>query len=215
MRVNERDPAAARARSAGRSFGETLARVRGEGRRDAVGQAERRSGAIAVSTRAGSAGVASTTAGARAEDAAPAEGAGLDAEGTPVRPDRAARDEPRSSEHGIGASSAPTDGAAASDPASLPPLRELVRALPPAIDAARVRDGQPLELSFGTALQVDLRVGRDGVELTLRPDAKLTRAAAAELPGLVRALSSRGVRVARARIGAALDRRSPGGQVVR
>ncbi|HYG68629.1 MAG TPA: hypothetical protein VD838_13255, partial [Anaeromyxobacteraceae bacterium] len=98
---------------------------------------------------------------------------------------------------------------------ALPPLREVVRALPPAIDAARVREGQPLELAFGAALKVDLRIGRDGVELTLRPDARLTRAAEAELPGLVQALAARGVRLARARVGPPLGRNDPAEQVAR
>jgi hypothetical protein len=98
---------------------------------------------------------------------------------------------------------------------ALPPLRELVRALPPAIHAAQVGDGRPLELSFGAGLRIDLRVGREGVELTLRPEARLARAAAAELPELVRALSAKGIRLARAGIGSPIERHHSGAPVAR
>jgi len=76
----------------------------------------------------------------------------------------------------------------------------VVRALPPAIAAARVREGAPLTLSFGPALGVDLRRGAEGLEVTLRPAVALERAAAAELPGLVAALRARGLRVSRAEV---------------
>jgi hypothetical protein len=83
---------------------------------------------------------------------------------------------------------------------SVPELRAAVRALPLAIDASRVREGAPLSLSFGRALSVDVRQGPGGVEVLLRADAQLARAASAELPGLVGALRARGLRVARAEV---------------
>ncbi len=99
--------------------------------------------------------------------------------------------------------SAPAGPAAAPpsvpEPAA-PELRALVRALPPAIAAARVRDGAPLSLSFGRSLGVDIRVAPAGVELVLRPDARLARGAEAELPRLVAALRARGLAVARAEV---------------
>lgn len=83
---------------------------------------------------------------------------------------------------------------------SAPELRALVRTLPVAIEAARVRAGEPLSLSLGPALSVDLRRGAEGLEVVLRPDAALRRAAAAELPALVAALRERGFSVARAEV---------------
>lgn len=83
---------------------------------------------------------------------------------------------------------------------SAPELRALVRTLPLAIEAARVREGAPLSLALGRALSVDLRRGAEGLEVVLRPDAALGRAADAELPALVAALRERGIAVARAEV---------------
>jgi hypothetical protein len=102
------------------------------------------------------------------------------------------------------------------DPAGAPSeLRAVLRALPVTIEAARVREGAPLALELGRALSVELRAGRDGLELVLRPDAALSRAAAAELPGVVRALRARGVAVARAEVRARphAGSRAAGGRV--
>jgi hypothetical protein len=90
-------------------------------------------------------------------------------------------------------------------------LRAAVRALPAAVEAARVAAGSQLALSFGPALGVELRAGPGGLELTLRPAAALDRAAAAELPGLVAALRARGLTVARAEVRARTDGRADGG----
>lgn len=79
-------------------------------------------------------------------------------------------------------------------------LRAVIRALPVAIDAARVREGAPLTLSLGRALDVHVRAGQAGVEVVLRPDPRLARAAEAELPALVASLRSRGILVARAAV---------------
>ncbi len=79
-------------------------------------------------------------------------------------------------------------------------LRAVIRALPVAIHASRVREGAPLTLTLGRALDVDVRAGRAGVELVLRPDPRLARATEAELPGLVASLRSRGIAVARAEV---------------
>jgi hypothetical protein len=201
MRVkNERDESPFRARAAARTFGETLARLRSDGTWQEKARAERRREAVAEREP----GARAASAGPALGEAASPDDAGPDGL-TPDYAPRAGAQRPR-------ATCAERDGGDATVPASaergfggdeasaLPPLRELVRALVPAIDAARVREGQALELSFGVGLRVDLRVGRDGVELTLRPDARLARAAAAEVPGLVRALSARGIRVAGARV---------------
>jgi hypothetical protein len=83
---------------------------------------------------------------------------------------------------------------------SAPELRALVRTLPVVIEAARVREGAPLSLALGRALSVDLRRGADGLEVVLRPDAALGRAADAELPALIAALRERGIAVARAEV---------------
>jgi len=91
------------------------------------------------------------------------------------------------------------DGAAgAASP--LEELRAAVRALPAAVEAARLREGAQLTLGFGGALGVELRAGAHGLEVTLNPVPTLSRAAAAELPGLVAALRARGLRVARAEV---------------
>ena len=91
------------------------------------------------------------------------------------------------------------------DPSPVAELAALARALPPAIAAARTADG-PLALSFGRSLDVELRSTGAGVELLLRPDATLARAAEAELPRMIAALKVRGVAVARAEV-----RPRPGG----
>jgi hypothetical protein len=87
-----------------------------------------------------------------------------------------------------------------SEPVSSGELRAVVRALPAAIEASRVRDGAPLTLAFGRSLSVDVRQAAGGVEVVLRPDARLSRAAEAELPRVVDALRARGVRVTRAEV---------------
>jgi hypothetical protein len=79
-------------------------------------------------------------------------------------------------------------------------LRAVLRALPLAIGPATFRDGAPLSLSLGRALDVDLRATAAGGEVALRPDARLARAAEAELPALVASLRSRGIAVARAEV---------------
>jgi hypothetical protein len=123
---------------------------------------------------------------------------------------------------GRGAGPREEEGAAPSPPAGAgraplgagaPELSAALRALPLAIDAARVREGAPLSLSLGRSLDVDLRATAGGVELVLRPEPRLARAAAAELPALVAALRARGVAVARAEIRARRDAGSarPGG----
>ncbi len=84
--------------------------------------------------------------------------------------------------------------------AAAPEIAALVRTLPAAIEAARVRDGAPLSLSFGRSLDVDLRSGAAGIEVVLRPEPRLLRAAEAELPRVVAALRMRGVEVARAEV---------------
>jgi hypothetical protein len=216
MRVkSERDESPARARAGARSFGETLARLRNEGTREDGARAERRREAVAE--RRPGAGDMPPAGMRHAEGAGPegglaagtlrASAQGPHTAGTERDGARAAASTSPSADAARG----PTGDAAT----ALPPLRELVRALPPAIHAAQVGDGRPLELSFGAGLRIDLRVGREGVELTLRPDVRLARAAAAELPELVRALSAKGIRLARAGIGSAIERHHSGAPVAR
>ena len=83
---------------------------------------------------------------------------------------------------------------------STPELRALVRTLPLAIQTFGVKDGAPLALSFGRSLDVELRAAPEGVELVLRPEARLARAAEAELHAVVTALGEKGIRVARAAV---------------
>jgi hypothetical protein len=86
------------------------------------------------------------------------------------------------------------------DLAPVPELAAVVRAVPAAIAAGRLQDGAPLTLSFGPSLGVELRSGAAGVELVLVPDARLARAAEADLPRMVSALRVRGVALARAEV---------------
>jgi hypothetical protein len=90
-------------------------------------------------------------------------------------------------------------------PAVAPPteLSAVARALPPAV-AALAGPGR-LSLSFGPSLEVDLRATAAGIEVVLRAEPRLARAAEAELPRVVAALRARGVAVARAEV-----RRGPG-----
>jgi hypothetical protein len=75
-----------------------------------------------------------------------------------------------------------------------------VRAVPAAALAFQAQGRAALALDLGPALSVELRAAPSGVEIVLRPEGALSRAAAAELPGLVRALRARGVAVARAEV---------------
>jgi hypothetical protein len=93
------------------------------------------------------------------------------------------------------------------DPPAVAPPSELgavARALPPAV--AVLAPGGQLALSFGPSLEVDLRSTAAGVEVLLRPEPGLARAAEAELPRVVAALRARGIAVARAEV-----RRGSGG----
>jgi hypothetical protein len=112
--------------------------------------------------------------------------------------------------HAAGAAAPPPPLAAQQpSPITVPELRALIRTLPVSVDAHRVREGAPLALELGQALSVELRRRPDGLELLLRPDASLVRAAAAELPAVVRALRARGLTVARAEVRARADGGSP------
>jgi hypothetical protein len=181
MKVNEGGDRVREAPSGAgsRRFGDALRRVR-EG--EARGVAAREMGSRAASSRrvagdAKDAGLSARRGGFRDEERALAAG-------PPAPP--------------------PVSG----QPAALAPagsvvtaeLRSVLRALPAAIDASRVREGAPLSLSLGRALDVDLRAAQAGVEVVLRPEPRLARAAEAELPALVASLRSRGIAVARAEV---------------
>jgi hypothetical protein len=83
---------------------------------------------------------------------------------------------------------------------ALPELREAARAIPPAIWAGRLQGGAAVELTFGRELSVELRQGAAGIEIAVRTDAALARAARVDLPALVRSLRARGVDVVRAEV---------------
>jgi hypothetical protein len=146
-------------------------------------------------------GFAETLRRARqAEGAAPGGGRRVDARGA-AAPARKAADagEPAPVEGRGPAPHHPAAPDASPDPHATPALAALARALPVAV-AAAAREGAPLALSFGRSLDVELRTSAGGVELLLRPEPRLERAAQAELPRLVAALRARGVAVARAAI---------------
>jgi len=94
----------------------------------------------------------------------------------------------------------PSPGASAPEPITAPELHALVRTLPLAIRTFGLRDGAPLELSFGRSLDVEIRAAPRGVELLLRPEPRLARAAEAELRSVVAALGAKGIAVARAEV---------------
>lgn len=137
-----------------------------------------------------------------------AGGARADRGTAPTATTRAAPRPQRAGWPGLAAAAPPTPDAAgspgreataslAADAASptVAGLRAAIRALPAAVEAARLREGAQLTLTLGGALGVDLRAGAGGVELTLRPAAALGPVAAEALPALVAALRGRGVRV--------------------
>lgn len=126
------------------------------------------------------------------------------------RRDGLRREERKEDLHAPGAAPpAPPLAALQPPPITVPELRALVRTLPVSVDAHLVRDGAPLALELGQALSVELRRRPEGLELLLRPDASLARAAAADLPAVVRALRARGLTVARAEVRARADGGSP------
>ncbi len=94
----------------------------------------------------------------------------------------------------------PVAAARPAEPISTPELRALVRTLPLAIQTFGLADGAPLALSFGRSLDVELRAVPGGVELVLRPELRLVKAATAELPRVLAALGAKGISVARAEV---------------
>jgi hypothetical protein len=97
----------------------------------------------------------------------------------------------------------PVDARGAASPVEVLPAAELARAIrvvPPAAAILGPAGGAPLTLSFGRSLDVDLRATSAGVDVVLRPEPALVRAAEAELPRLVAALRVRGVAVARVEV---------------
>lgn len=106
----------------------------------------------------------------------------------------------RPEEERVGAAADPIRAGGPGEISPVPEIAALVRTLPVAIAAARTGDGAPLALSFGRSLEVELRAGAAGVEVLLRPEPRLLRAAEAELPRVLAALRLRGVAVARAEV---------------
>lgn len=83
---------------------------------------------------------------------------------------------------------------------ALPELREAARAIPPAIWAGRLSGGETVELSFGRELAVELRQVAGGIEIAVRAEPGLVRAARVDLTALVRTLRERGLTVVRAEV---------------
>jgi hypothetical protein len=195
MRVNEPAARSGGAREAGRrAFAEALDRAR-----RANGTVERERARSGAAGRRAAADAADLALGERRGALAERAPEGGDEPG--ARAEAAQGSLPRASEAMAPGPAAAAPAAAAFAPeVRTPELRAVLRALPPAVETARVQEGAPLELAFGRALSVELRGGRGGVEIVLRPSASLARAASAELPALVRALRERGVAVARAEV---------------
>jgi hypothetical protein len=118
----------------------------------------------------------------------------------PPERSRSAADGGDGAAEGSPALAAAARGPPAPEPTPIPELAAVARAVPVAIAAGGLRDGAPLALSFGRSLDVELRTGVGGVELRLVPEARLARAAEAELPRVVAALRQRGIAVARAEV---------------
>jgi hypothetical protein len=185
-----RDPAGSRA-AGRRGFAETLERARRV--QDAADRGRARAG---VAGRRDAADRAQAALDARRATFRQDSGEGRTRLTGARGPDReVAREITSGPEPGPRAAPSPVAG----EP-SIPELRAILRALPVAVETARLQDGAPLELAFGRALSVELRAGRAGLEIALRPDASLARAAAAELPALLRALRARGIAIARAEV---------------
>lgn len=181
-------------RGAARRFDEALQAARGEGRRS--------EGSRGATARLGERPGSPAGAAPPAAKPAPARRAGL----APAAEPREGL--PAVVPPGAQGGSATSSGAPSPGPLE---LRAAVRALPAAVEAARLHQGAQVTLTLGAALGVDLRTGAAGVELTLRPAAALDRLAAAELPALVAALRARGVRVGRAEVQSGAGERPPTG----
>jgi hypothetical protein len=192
MRVSE---AGTRAQPGGdaaersRKFGDAMRRAREGGASEARGAAAREGGARGAVARRSvadtqDAGLAGRRERSREDERAPAASPGA----------------------------APAAAPLALDAATPAELRAVLRALPVTIDASRVREGAPLSLSLGRALDVELRAGQGGVEVVLRPEPRLARVAEAELPGLVASLRARGIAVARAAVHARVGDGARGGR---
>lgn len=183
----------------------------GPGRRDLRGASRRFDEALAAARREGRSAASEPGGPPAAAGVAPGErrAAAVELGEAPLR--EAASASAGAAAPLRGGEARPDDGAAPEVVA----LRAGVRALPAVIEAARLHDGAELTLAMGSALGVDLRGGADGVELTLRPEAPLARAAAAELPALVDALRARGVRVVRAGVQVGSGVRRPAGPPAR
>jgi hypothetical protein len=156
-------------------FGEALARAGGDERHDA--RAEARGQAEPGSPRRRG---RPTAADDGPDGAGTAGASGADARGAALRPAHA-------------------PGKAAEVPPA-PELARAIRVVPPAAAILGPAGGAPLTLSFGRSLDVELRATAAGVEVVLRPEPALARAAEAELPRLAAALRVRGVAVARVEI---------------
>ncbi|HSN90390.1 MAG TPA: hypothetical protein VLS93_04105 [Anaeromyxobacteraceae bacterium] len=194
MRVSSREsgPAEESRRSRRRDFDQALDRARRAG--DAADRERARTGALARRE--------ALDLGARLLRERRAGSDDRDGPSSSVRTAGAAGLPAAAPQGGPAVPAPPPDPAAGFAPeVRAPELRALLRALPVAVGASAGRAGESLELAFGRSLSVEVRAARGGgVEIALRPDAGLSRAAAAELPALVSALRDRGVTVVRAEV---------------
>jgi hypothetical protein len=191
MRVEASARPSSEATSAAR-FGDALARAERAERSGQAGRSEARAG----ETRAGEARARE----ARTSDARPSRPSPRAAD--PRRPGVLAETAaPQPDALRAGAASAGAQGGdVAAQVAPVVELARVARAVPVAIASLGPPGSAPLALSFGRSLDVELRATAAGVDVVLRPEPRLARAAEAELPGLVAALRGRGISVAAATV---------------
>jgi hypothetical protein len=103
---------------------------------------------------------------------------------------------------------APGPAATGSEPVRAA-LTEVVRALPPVIEAFGASGREVLALDFGGAMGVELRRAPGGVEVGLTVPAALRPAARVELAGICQALAVRGVAVVSAEVRGGVPSRHP------
>jgi hypothetical protein len=192
MRVEASARPSSEATSAAR-FGDALARAERAERSGQAGRSEARAG----ETRAGGARARE----ARTSDARPSRPSPRAAD--PRRPGglaATAAPQPDALRVGAAASAGAQGGDVAAQVAPVVELARVARAVPVAIASLGPPGSAPLALSFGRSLDVELRATAAGVDVVLRPEPRLARAAEAELPGLVAALRGRGISVAAATV---------------
>ncbi len=221
MRVSGEEDLAVSRREEGRRGDFAAALERAEARRTERGRSEAgrseagleatRGGERLAATRASEARGGGPAAGGEAPRPSGGEGGGAGAGG--LRGDAAERGAGQAGDEGSGSGSAPCAAAPRTPEAGSEPARaaltEVVRALPPVIEAFGASGREVLALHFGGGLGVELRRSPDGVEVGLTVPAALRPAARVELAGICQALAARGVKVASAEVRGGVAARHP------